>query len=150
MDGRHLGYIAKSLKKTLSLTTHLSCPLVLTCLVLEAPIQCFFFLVKIYHFLIKKLRFYFEFFEFKIRLILLFLGQILPKFWYPKKEKLNVPILHSHFLTTHHTCTVSLDFFLFLITFFSSFLPWNPCKSQVFKLPKKKEQMWGFKRPLAF
>jgi hypothetical protein len=45
--------------------------------------------------------------------------------------------MYSHFLTTHYTCTVFLNCFLFLITIFWSFVPWNHLKSQVFKLQKK-------------
>jgi hypothetical protein len=77
--------------------------------------------------------------------------KICQKFWHPKKEKLNAPILHSHFLTAHHYMYfVSRFFSFFLITFFKVFLAMEPLQEPSFQVAKKKLLMPKFRALCGF
>jgi hypothetical protein len=113
----------------------LSSTFMLTCLVLEAPIQCLFFWRKfaIYYKEIEKKLDFFKGVNLTIFAIFWsnFSKILTPTKW--KKKKNIAAILHSHFLT--HIMLLKL--LLFFNHFFLSFSPWNHLNSQVFKLQNK-------------
>jgi hypothetical protein len=110
--------------------TRLTVTVVLTCLVLDAAVQCIFFLAKFLHFFQSNWAKFWIFFSSVNSTNFAIFGS---KSQNSKNEKKNIaPILHSHFLTH----TMFLELLLFSSHIWMVFLTMEPSQEPCFQAPK--------------